>query len=44
MAELFHDPEALSKMKIELEQVIGKGNSVKESAIAHLSYFQALVD
>jgi cytochrome P450 len=43
MAELLHNPEAMSKAKIELEVVIGKGNSVEESDIARLPYLQAIV-
>nr|WNH14548.1 G10H [Betula platyphylla] len=43
MAELLHNPEILSKVKTELEQVIGKGNPVEESDIARLPYLQAVV-
>ncbi|XP_075636097.1 geraniol 8-hydroxylase-like [Castanea sativa] len=43
MAELLHNPEALSRAKAELEQVIGKGNQVKESDIPQLPYLQAIV-
>ncbi|KAK9983673.1 hypothetical protein SO802_033198 [Lithocarpus litseifolius] len=43
MAELLHNPEALSTAKAELEQVIGKGNSVQESDIPRLPYLQAIV-
>ncbi|XP_059444429.1 geraniol 8-hydroxylase-like [Corylus avellana] len=43
MAELLHNPEALSKAKIELDQVIGKGNPVEESDITRLPYLQAIV-
>lgn len=43
MAELLHNPEAMSKAKLELEQVIGKGHPVEESDIAHLPYLQATV-
>jgi cytochrome P450 len=43
MAELLHNPEALSKAKTELEQVIGKGNPMEESDIARLPYLQAVV-
>ncbi|GLT62427.1 hypothetical protein SLA2020_350660 [Shorea laevis] len=43
MAELLHNPEALSKVKTELEQAIGKGNPVEESDIARLPYLQAVV-
>ncbi|KAM3740859.1 hypothetical protein ACB098_08G131300 [Castanea mollissima] len=43
MAELLHNPEALSSAKAELEQVIGKGNPVQESDILQLPYLQAIV-
>jgi cytochrome P450 len=43
MAELLHNPKALSKAKTELEQVIGKHNPVEESDIARLPYLQAVV-
>ncbi|XP_030945627.1 geraniol 8-hydroxylase-like [Quercus lobata] len=43
MAELLHNPEALSTAKAELEQVIGKGNPVQESDIPRLPYLQAIV-
>jgi cytochrome P450 len=43
MAELVHNPEAMSKAKTELEQVIGKGNPIEESDIARLPYLQAVV-
>ena len=43
MAELLHNPEALSRAKVELEQVIGKGNQVKESDIPHLPYLLAII-
>ena len=43
MAELLHNPEALSRAKAELEQVIGKGNQVQESDILQLPYLQAIV-
>jgi cytochrome P450 len=43
MAELLHNPKALSKAKTELEQVIGKHNRVEESDIARLPYLQAVV-
>ena len=43
MAELLHNPEALSKAKIELQQVIGEDHPVEESDIARLPYLQAVV-
>jgi cytochrome P450 len=43
MAELLQNPEVLSKAKIELEEVIGKGNPVEESDIARLPYLQEIV-
>jgi cytochrome P450 len=43
MAELLHNPEALSRAKLELQQVIGKGKLVKESDIPQLPYLQAIV-
>ncbi|OWM71937.1 geraniol 8-hydroxylase-like [Punica granatum] len=43
MAELLRNPEKLSKAQAELEQVIGRGNPVKESDIARLPYIQATV-
>ncbi|XP_024027597.1 geraniol 8-hydroxylase [Morus notabilis] len=43
MAELLKAPEILSRAQAELEQVIGKGNQVKESDITRLPYLQAVV-
>ncbi|KAK2664719.1 hypothetical protein Ddye_003293 [Dipteronia dyeriana] len=43
MAELIHNPEALSKARLELEQLIGKGNQIEESDISRLPYLQAIV-
>lgn len=43
MAELLNNPEVMSKGRAELEQVIGKGNQVKESDITRLPYLQAIV-
>ncbi|KAF5478383.1 hypothetical protein F2P56_004946 [Juglans regia] len=43
MVELFQNPEALSKAKEELKQVIEKGNPIEESDIARLPYLQAIV-
>lgn len=33
MVELLHNPAALSKAQVELEQVISRGNPVEESYI-----------
>ncbi|KAG2677465.1 hypothetical protein I3760_12G098900 [Carya illinoinensis] len=43
MAELLHSPDVLSKAKVELEQVIGKGNPVEESDVTRLPYLQAII-
>ncbi|KAH9697249.1 cytochrome p450 family protein expressed [Citrus sinensis] len=43
MAELLHNPEALLKTKLELEQIVGKGNPIEESDISQLPYLQAVV-
>ncbi|GAY66252.1 hypothetical protein CUMW_247260 [Citrus unshiu] len=43
MAELLHNPEALSKVKLELEQTVGKGNPIEESDITRLPYLQAVI-
>ncbi|KAL5552152.1 hypothetical protein UlMin_002328 [Ulmus minor] len=43
MAELLRNPEILSKARVELEQIIGRGNPVEESDIARLPYLQAIV-
>ncbi|KAG2681345.1 hypothetical protein I3760_11G140500 [Carya illinoinensis] len=43
MAELLQNPEALSKAKEELKQVIEKGKPIEESDIARLPYLQAIV-
>ncbi|CAI8605286.1 unnamed protein product [Vicia faba] len=43
MAELLHNPNIMSKAKSELNELIGKGNLVKESDIAKLPYLQAIV-
>ncbi|KAL5554877.1 hypothetical protein UlMin_037113 [Ulmus minor] len=42
MAELLRNPEILSKARVELEQIIGRGNPVEESDIARLPYLQAV--
>ncbi|XP_062145830.1 geraniol 8-hydroxylase-like [Alnus glutinosa] len=43
MAELLRNPRALSKAKLELEQVIGEGHPVEEWDISRLPYLQAIV-
>lgn len=43
MAELLHNPNIMSKAKSELNQIIGKGNSVEESDIGKLPYLQAII-
>ncbi|XP_062110628.1 geraniol 8-hydroxylase-like [Humulus lupulus] len=43
MTELLKNPEAMSKAQVELKQVIGKGNQVKESDITRLPYLQAII-
>jgi cytochrome P450 len=43
MAELLCNPEALSKAKLELKQVIGEGHPVEESDISRLPYLQAIL-
>ncbi|GAY69063.1 hypothetical protein CUMW_269100 [Citrus unshiu] len=43
MAELLHNPEALSKVKLELEQIVSKGNPIEESDITRLPYLQAVI-
>ncbi|KAL9414551.1 hypothetical protein AB3S75_042926 [Citrus x aurantiifolia] len=43
MAELLHNPEVLSKVKLELEQLVGRGNPIEESDITRLPYLQAVV-
>jgi len=43
MAELIHNPHAMSKAKEELEQIIGIGNTIEESDITRLPYLQAIV-
>ncbi|ESR36893.1 cytochrome P450 family 76 subfamily C polypeptide 7 [Citrus sinensis] len=43
MAELLHNPEALLKAKLELEQTVGKGNLIEESDITRLPYLQAVI-
>ncbi|XP_061340581.1 geraniol 8-hydroxylase-like [Gastrolobium bilobum] len=43
MAELLKNEKAMSKVKQELEQTIGKGKHVEESDIARLPYLQAVI-
>ncbi|KAH9697088.1 cytochrome P450 family 76 subfamily C polypeptide 7 [Citrus sinensis] len=43
MAELLHNPEALLKAKLELEQTVCKCNPIEESDITRLPYLQAVV-
>lgn len=43
MTELLKDTKILSKARAELEEVIGKGNPVKESNVDSLPYLQAIV-
>ncbi|GAY66812.1 hypothetical protein CUMW_251760 [Citrus unshiu] len=42
-AEILHNPEALLKAKLELEQTVGKGNLIEESDITRLPYLQAVI-
>ncbi|KAK0587623.1 hypothetical protein LWI29_025999 [Acer saccharum] len=43
MTELIRNPETLSKARLELEQIIGKGNQIEESDVSRLPYLQAIV-
>ncbi|CAI0409188.1 unnamed protein product [Linum tenue] len=43
MAELLRNPYALAKVKEELDQVVGKGNHIRESDIHRLPYLQSIV-
>lgn len=43
MAELMHNPEIMSKVQKELEQVVGKGIPIQETDIAKLPYMQAVI-
>lgn len=43
MTDLLNKPETLSKARTELQQTIGKGNSIKESDINSLPHLQAIV-
>ncbi|KAJ1427619.1 Cytochrome P450 [Sesbania bispinosa] len=43
MAELFRNPDVMSRAKAELEQTVGKCNMVEESDIGRLPYLNAIV-
>lgn len=43
MAELLRNPHVMQKVRIELSEVISPGQSIKESDIDRLPYFQAVV-
>ncbi|KAL9242860.1 hypothetical protein vseg_016818 [Gypsophila vaccaria] len=43
MAELLHNPEKLNKAQLELQDIVGKGNSFEESDISQLPYLQAII-
>ncbi|CAI0409771.1 unnamed protein product [Linum tenue] len=43
MAELLRNPKALTKLKEELDQTIGKENHLNESDIPRLPYLQAVI-
>lgn len=43
MAELIHNPEMMSKVEKELEQVVGKGVPVEETDVSKLPYLQAVI-
>ncbi|GMN49200.1 hypothetical protein TIFTF001_018367 [Ficus carica] len=43
MAELLKAPEMMRKAQAELDQVIGKGNQIKELDITRLPYLQAIL-
>ncbi|KAK9203614.1 hypothetical protein WN943_013870 [Citrus x changshan-huyou] len=43
MTELLRNPDILSKVRLELEQTIGKGNPIEESDITRLPYLQAVL-
>lgn len=43
MTELLRNPGILSKVRLELEQRIGKGNPIEESDITGLPYLQAVL-
>ncbi|CAI0559115.1 unnamed protein product [Linum tenue] len=43
MTELLHNPNALTKVKEELDQMIGKDHHLEESDISRLPYLQAVI-
>lgn len=43
MAELLRNPKSLSKVRAELDDIIGKGNPVEESDVSRLPYLQAVL-
>ncbi|XP_021735700.1 geraniol 8-hydroxylase-like [Chenopodium quinoa] len=43
MAELLHNPGKLKKAQMELQEIIGKGNSLAETDTPRLPYLQAIV-
>ncbi|KAL7087207.1 hypothetical protein ACP275_13G053400 [Erythranthe tilingii] len=43
MVELLSHPEAMNKAKVELDEVVGKGNTFEESHIDKLPYLQAVL-
>lgn len=43
MTELLRNPQVMQKVKQELEEVIGKGETVRESDMERLPYFQAVI-
>lgn len=43
MTELLHNSKALTKAKLELTEVIGKGKLVEESDVTRLPYLQAVI-
>ncbi|XP_074290872.1 geraniol 8-hydroxylase-like [Silene latifolia] len=43
MAELIHNPSKLKILQAELQEMVGKGNSVEECHITQLPYLQAIV-
>ncbi|CAI0444245.1 unnamed protein product [Linum tenue] len=43
MAELLRNPDVLAKAKKELDQIVGKGNHLRESDIHRLPYLQSII-
>ncbi|XP_061354572.1 geraniol 8-hydroxylase-like [Gastrolobium bilobum] len=43
MAEVLHNPNAMSKAKKELEETVGIGKPIEESDIVRLPYLQAII-